>query len=364
MKIIINAYQYSPNVTGTDRMAYNFLRELQKLDHTNTYYIVCSSEQYIQPVLTNPNFKALEPRHFLPTSFARRVVNKLWRISLPWYLPRFKADVYLSFANMRLPHRRVAKRMIASNLDLIPLKLDEYKTLSPGQLREIERTAASADAFMSISAYSKQELCDTLGVDPQKIQVIHLAADPLFDGSAPASALELPPTFIFTMGGSEPRKNVTAVAQVFARLPKDLQKTYPLLIAGGSWHGRPLDALELTPHIKTLGYVSDADLAYLYAHATAFVFASSYEGFGFTILEAMAYGTPTLSATGSSLDEVAGQATLRFEPNDIATLERQLRTVLTKPDVRKKLQVAGKKRSQEFSWSKSAHQLHALLTNE
>jgi hypothetical protein len=72
MKIIINAYQYSPNVTGTDRMAYNFLRELQKLDHTNTYYIVCSSEQYIQPVLTNQNFKALEPRHFLPTSFARR----------------------------------------------------------------------------------------------------------------------------------------------------------------------------------------------------------------------------------------------------------------------------------------------------
>lgn len=363
MKIIINAYQYSPAITGTDRMASNFLRELQKLDTTNTYYIVCSAEQYIQPIITAPNFVILQPKHFLPGHFARRVVNKLWRTLLPWYLSRFKADVYFSFHNMRLPHRRVAARMIASNLDLIPLKFDEYKNLSPRQVEEFKHTARAADAFMSISEYSKQELCATLTVDPQKVHVIHLAADPLFDGTSRPASFDLPPSFIFTIGGSEPRKNVDTIAKAYAQLPLALQKSYPLLIVGGSWHGRPLDPLRLSPHIQTLGYVSDTDLASLYAHATAFVFASQYEGFGFTLLEAMAYGTPVLSATGSSLDEVAGAATLSFEPNDADSLATFLQDVLTKPAVRKKLQVASHKRAQVFSWAKSAKQLHALLTD-
>ncbi|HTE57632.1 MAG TPA: glycosyltransferase family 1 protein [Verrucomicrobiae bacterium] len=362
MKIIINAYQYSPSITGTDRMASNFLRELQKIDTTNTYYIVCSSEQYIQPIITASNFTVLQPKHFLPGSFTKRVVNKLWRTLLPWYLSRFKADVYFSFHNMRLPHRRVATQMIASNLDLIPLKFDEYKNLSPGQVEEIKQTAQTADAFMSISEYSKQELCSTLAVDPKKVHVIHLAADPLFDGKPHPASFDLPPSFIFTIGGSEPRKNVDTIAKAFAQLPPALQKSYPLLIVGGSWHDRPLDPLRLSPHIQTLGYVSDTDLASLYAHTTAFIFASQYEGFGFTLLEAMAYGAPVLSATGSSLDEVAGTATLSFEPNDADSLATFLQDVLTKPAIRKNLQAASRKQAQEFSWAKSAKQLHSLLT--
>jgi glycosyltransferase involved in cell wall biosynthesis len=362
MKIIINAYQYSPDVTGTDRMASNFLRELQKIDTTNTYYIVCSAEQYIQPGITASNFTVLQPRHFLSGHFARRVVNKLWRSLLPWYLTRFKADVYLSFHNMRLPHRRVAPRMIASNLDLIPLKFDEYKSLSPGQLDEIKRTAQNADAFMSISEYSKQELCTTLNVAADKVHVIHLAADPFFDGTIKPASFDLPPSFILTLGGSEPRKNVQTIAEAFAKLPLQLQKAHPLLISGGSWHGRPLDPLQLTPQIQTLGYVTDADLASLYSRAAVFVFASYYEGFGFTLLEAMAYGTPVISATGSSLDEVAGTATLSFEPNDADSLSKLLVDVLTQPATRKKLQTASRKRAKEFSWAKSAKQLHQLLT--
>lgn len=361
MRIIINAYQYSPSITGTDRMAYNFLRELQKIDTTNDYYIVCSSEQYIQSIITAGNFKILQPKHFSKHPFARRVVNKIWREGLERRLLPIKADVYFSFHNMRLPRIRVARRMIASNLDLIPLVLDDYKTLSPGQIDEIKKVAENADAFMSISDFSKQELHELLDVDQSKIEVIPLAADGSLSAQSKPS-VAVPRTFIFTIGGSEPRKNVMTVAKAFAKLPEETQKKYPLLIVGGAWHGRPLEKLRLSPHIKLIGYADDATLAYLYQHATAFIFASIYEGFGFTILEAMSQGAPVISTLNTSLKEVAGNATLAFDSDSVDGLRQNIETVIHDKKVRTQMINNGYKQSQKFSWEDSARKLHTLLT--
>lgn len=362
MKIIINAYQYAPTVTGTDRMAYNFLQELQKIDKSNEYVVVCSSEKYIQSIITAPNFKVLQPKHLFKSMSARRIVNKVWRETLNLRLKPLKADVYFSFHNMRLPKKRIAKRMIASNLDLIPLVLDEYKDFTLGQLEEIRSTAMMADEFISISQFSKDELHKLLGVEKSKIHVIHLAADKTLAAPAKRNP-NIPKQFIFTIGGSEPRKNVITVARAFAELPEKVQKQYPLLIAGGEWHGRSLKSLHLSPYIHTLGYIDDSTLSYLYQHATAFVFASRYEGFGFTILEAMAAGTPVINAKGSSLDEVAGNATLTFSPLDVHGLAKTINRTLSDDKLRHNLIRKGYRQVKKFSWNNSAKKLHELLTS-
>lgn len=367
MKIILDAYQYTPAITGTDRMAYNFITELQRIDKTNQYYVLCSQHSYIPTAITASNFKVIRPPRWLAVPVVGRLLYKLWRHARTRTFIALRADVFFSFHNMRLPNYRLAKKMVASNLDLIPLRLDEYKDLgrfSPAKLQAVfERVARQADKIMSISQFSKRELCDLLHADESKVEVIYLAADPKFsaaDSQQPTG--QYPPRFILTIGGSEPRKNVQTVADAYNLLPPKLQAEYPLLIAGGKWHGKQLEPLQVNPHVRLLGYVSEDDLAALYKQSSAFVFASRYEGFGFTILEAMASGTPVISANSSSLPEVTGDAALLFAPDDTAALSQHLKQVLTDSKVRQRLTVAGTKQTKKFSWSASAQKLHQLLT--
>ncbi len=367
MKIIINAYQYAPSITGTDRMAHNFLAELQKLDTENKYYILCSAEDYIPKNITASNFKVLRPLNLYGFAFMQRVVNKLWRTFLPFFVWPLRADVYFSFHNMRLPHMRVAKRMIASNLDLIPLQVEGYENLDPKMIVEIKYTARKADRFMSISNFSKQQLCNLLGVPNKKIEVISLAPDPQFADQTKQNhsrSNAAPTKFILTIGGSEPRKNVKTVVDAFVRLPPELQSKHPLVIVGGDWQGLPLESLQINKNIKTLGYVSDDDLARLYKRAAVFVFASKYEGFGFTILEAMASGAPVITSNSSSLPEVAENAALSFNPDSTVDLLDKLKRLITNPDLRRKVAMAGIEQSKKFSWHKAARQLQKLLIDQ
>lgn len=77
----------------------------------------------------------------------------------------------------------------------------------------------------------------------------------------------------------------------------------------------------------------------------------------------MSAGIPVISAAGTSLDEVAGNATLKFDPDSVENLREQLLVLLGDNTLQKKLSEAGKKRSKEFSWENSARELHRLITH-
>jgi glycosyltransferase involved in cell wall biosynthesis len=368
MKIIIDAYQYAPAITGTDRMAYSFLTELQKLDKENLYYILCSREQYTRCAIINRNFKVIKPPIFVSTPLIGRYVAYIWRRLNKIFLMSLKADTYYTFHNMTLPGRKIAKRMIASNLDLIPIILEEYESIgraSTAQVKdEYTRVVDLADQLISISEYSKQELSKTLNVPKSKIEVIHLAADvSMSQQNRKVLGKEYPQRYFFTLGGSEPRKNVQTVIDAYSLLPDTIQNEYKLLIAGGDWHGRKLNGID-GKNVIRLGYVEDSVLPQLYANAVAFIFASKYEGFGFTILEAMACGAPVVSARGSSLDEVAGKATLTFDPTQPKQLRDQMVKLLSDPMLSKVLVKKGFEQNKKFSWYKAGRKLHAVLTSQ
>lgn len=370
MKIIIDAFQYSHTVTGTDRMAYNFLRELQKIDHGNSYFILCSREKYTLSTVNSVNFKVIKPPAICSLPVLERYFSYLWRRLTKLRLISLKADVYYSFHNMALPGRRVARKMIASNLDLIPIILEEYKKLGKKTVQEQKneylRVAHLADSFVSISEYSRNELAKNVGVPKSKIDVVYLAADDRFSTNetmhTSGSIKNFPKRYIFTLGGSEPRKNVTKVIEAYCLLEEDMQDKYKLVIAGSKWHGKSLDMAD-NKNILNLGYFKDENLPKIYKEASAFVFASIYEGFGFTVLEAMASGVPVINARGTSLDEVAGAATLAFNPDDAKELSDKIKLLLGSKDLQKKLVKLGYQQSKKFSWTKSGKKLHEILTS-
>ena len=146
MRIVIDAFQAAPAITGTDRVAYNVLRELQLLDQTNDYTIITNAEHtYISDVVSAPNFTVLRVR-------AKK--RLIWlNLQLPGLLRRLRAEVFFSFHNIAGPSRKVC-RTVSTLLDVIPItNPDMYHGKAPWLKRfavsaTMKRTARLADAFV------------------------------------------------------------------------------------------------------------------------------------------------------------------------------------------------------------------------
>ena len=115
------------------------------------------------------------------------------------------------------------------------------------------------------------------------------------------------------------------------------------------------------PGVHHLDYLPSSRLAEVYRNAELFVFPSIYEGFGFPLLEAMAYGVPSIAARSSSLPEIGGDAALYFDPRDARSLETQIESALTDAVLRKKLAEAGVARAARFRWDVAAEKTLEVL---
>ncbi|WP_325090119.1 glycosyltransferase family 1 protein, partial [Burkholderia contaminans] len=139
-------------------------------------------------------------------------------------------------------------------------------------------------------------------------------------------------SYLFTVAGEVPSKNVDRLLQAFAIARPALGDDARLRIAGikSDHHAHFLgraDALGLGGVVELLGYVSREDLRQQYRHARAFVFASLFEGFGIPLLEAMASGTPVACSNTTSMPEIVGECGLQFDPYSVEEMAEQIRNV-------------------------------------
>jgi glycosyltransferase involved in cell wall biosynthesis len=116
----------------------------------------------------------------------------------------------------------------------------------------------------------------------------------------------------------------------------------------------------LSERVRLTGFVSEEELATLYAHAHGLVMPSLYEGFGLPVLEAMACGTPVVSSNASSLPEVAGDAGLLVDPHDVDGLAAAIDRLAHDPLLRADLAKRGIERARTFSWARTARETVAV----
>jgi len=109
--------------------------------------------------------------------------------------------------------------------------------------------------------------------------------------------------------------------------------------------------------VRTVGFVSDAELRALYEHALALVFPSYYEGFGLPPLEAMTCGCPVIISEQPALVEVCGDAALTCQADDADAITRHMRALVADPTLRERLAKAGRARAGRFTWKSAAHAL-------
>jgi glycosyltransferase involved in cell wall biosynthesis len=234
----------------------------------------------------------------------------------------------------------------------------------------VPRFLRRADAVICVSSYTARDATRLLGLDPARLTVVPSGVDARFRPPGPAAVAEtrarlgLPERYLLYVGTVEPRKNLPTLLRAYAALRRHGES--PRLVIAGrlGWltggFFEALRALDLESEVTQLGYVADADLPALYAGAEAFAFPSSYEGFGFPVLEAMACGTPVVCSNASSLPEVAGDAALYHDPTDADALADALARVLTRTDLRDELRARGLARAAEFTWARAAKETRAV----
>jgi glycosyltransferase involved in cell wall biosynthesis len=175
-----------------------------------------------------------------------------------------------------------------------------------------------------------------------------------FHPDATQGQYKLPASYILFVGTLEPRKNLKALLQAWDLVQADFKDTW-LVIAGanGRVH-RPASLPTDIGRVLYLGYVAKRALPGLFASATLFVLPSLDEGFGLTVLEAMACGVPVLVSNGGALPETVGDAGIVYDQLDPAALAASMRECLKNDELRSLLKEKGLARARVFSWQKTA----------
>lgn len=234
--------------------------------------------------------------------------------------------------------------------------------------RKMGQTLKRSRVILADSHFTRRELLELCpAADPTRVVVTQLGVD--FDYfSSPRHAervaevrrqLELPSQFVLFLGTLEPRKNLQGLIQAYGMLPAEIQRSYPLVLAGmrgwnETYFHRELSDLRRRDVVREVGYVAQDDVPALMRAASVFCFPSFYEGFGLPPLEAAACGTPVVAGRAASLPEVLGDAAVYVDPNSPDDIAAGLGQVLTSESLQQRLRQAGPARAAQFRWDNCA----------
>jgi glycosyltransferase involved in cell wall biosynthesis len=225
--------------------------------------------------------------------------------------------------------------------DLIPLHFPQWVTTRQrlahrSTYRHAER---ACDVVFVISSYTAADATRSLGIPAERMVVARPGVDPGFQPEGERADLGAP--YVLSVATLEPRKNLGTLLDAVELLGGSVR----LAVVGAQGWG-DVPALD-RPWIDRLGYVSDHELAALYRGAATFAFPSRFEGFGMPVVEAMASGVPVVASSHPSLDEAAGDAAVRADPDDAAAIAAAIERAL---DERDDLVDRGRRHAARFRW--------------
>jgi glycosyltransferase involved in cell wall biosynthesis len=357
---------YEP-LTGIGWYLYHLLHEIGKRDDVELYMFGDARVTDYGPTL----HADLPPSAHLCWFDMRGkgIISGRWRAltaaAYVLWMKLIDADVTFA-ANYFLPRLlgAVARRRVVTIHDLTFKRFPELlqKETLANLDYQMTRELAHADAAICVSESTRQDLLHFYNIDPSRAVTIHSGlAVP--SATTPHSPLPtLPPRYILFVSTIEPRKNLDVLLDAYARLRARGAYDGALVVVGRvGWKAEATRERLRANGVHHLDYLPAGQLAAVYRGAELFVFPSIYEGFGFPLLEAMAYGVPSIAAHSSSLPEIGGDAALYFEPHDAKGLEAQIARVLTDAALREQLAAAGPLRASQFRWDVAAEQTLAVL---
>jgi glycosyltransferase involved in cell wall biosynthesis len=375
LKIVIDARRIRDFGIGT--YIRNLVQALAKVDQTNRYVVVISAAEAPQLAGLPPQFETVN--HNAADNRAAE------HIAFPIFLRRLSTDVY------HIPLNRVPFFMprpyVVTVHDMSSLLFNHEPGAGMNVRRfHFRRGLLRAAKVLAVSAATRRDLIQTLGIPAEHVRLVYSAPAPEFfrHGRAADARAAGPQTeeherrrileryqihypFLLYAGNIRPQKNIPRLVEAFAVVRSELS-SHPeyadlrLIIIGDQIARNPavrhaVISSRVENCARFLGFVPFDTLRIFYECAAAFVFPSLYEGFGLPPLEAMASGTPVVTSNISSLPEAVGDAAVLVNPENVFDIARGIREVLLNKDLRACLVVKGKEQAARFSWERTAREV-------
>ncbi len=291
--------------------------------------------------------------------------RRWWTIGLPLHVHENRLPLFHGTNYMVPLWQRCLTVVTIHDLSLLLHSDTHREALVQRAKRRLPTMTRIASHILTDSEAVKQEICQHLSVNSDKITAVPLAARrtfvpvPLAETVQTRRRLGVEDNFILFVGTVEPRKNLITLVRAFDELMRTTDLRPQLVVAGQKgWLTDDLYAYveqsEIKNRILFTGYVSDDDLASLYSSCTVSVYPSLYEGFGLPPLEAMACGAPVITSRIPVIMETASGAARLVEPTNLQELTAALVELMTDQKSREHYASVGRQRAAEFTWERTA----------
>lgn len=360
MHIAIDAHSVGTQLGGNETYATNLIEALAEIDQINRYTLYVTRQSAIE-------------------RFANRWPNVTVKQTLP-HTPIVRIPITLSAELRKSPvdvlHVQYSAPpfcpcpVVTTIHDLAFEHLPEtFKRRSWMQLRlTVRHTARRAARIITVSEYSRQDICATYGISPEKVTVTPAAASARFTLITNQAELQnvrakygIERDYILALGSIQPRKNLVRLIEAYSYLYEHCTGVdLPRLVIAGKKGWLESDVFRIASQsvaaqdILFIGYVPDSELPALYSGAVCFVYPSYFEGFGLPVLEAMQCGTPVIAGNRTSLPEVIGDAGILIDPFDSKNIASAMADLISNKKLRGDLQARGLIRAKAFNWRATA----------
>lgn len=224
--------------------------------------------------------------------------------------------------------------------------------------RVIKIVAKKSNKILAISNYVKDDLVNFSNIDPSKVTVTLEAADKITETAEPIKNLTSK-VFISYVGKPLPHKNLPRLIEAFQIMRSQNPMLYLALVGKTDSIYREIAKSVNSKGINNViftGFISEAQLKWLYQNTAAYVFPSLSEGFGLPGVEAMVHGAPVAASTATCLPEIYGEAALYFDPENTQEMAAQITKIVDNKALSQSLVEKGYKQAAKYSWDKTAKQ--------
>ncbi len=351
-KIVIDGVFYQLNTTGIGRVWKSLLENWAENGFAK--HIIVLDRAGTAPKIPGIQYRTVAPYDYSKTDADRQMLQKI--------CDEEKADLFIS-TYYTTP---IATPSVFMAYDMIPELMGQ--NIAYSEWREKHNGIRHASAYIAISENTARDLVKVFPhISATSVAVAHCGIDANF---SPADREEIAgfkskysitkPYFLLVGErlGWHGYKNGILFFKAFSQLANKFD--FDLVCTGG----KPVLETELKLYCSGIAVhtlqLSDSEMRAAYSGATVLVYPSKYEGFGLPVIEAMACGCPVITCPNGSIPEVAGQAAVYVEGDDVSGLVNALQEIQN-PAVRNSLIAAGLEQAKKFSWSKMAAIVSSVL---
>jgi len=362
---------------GVGHYTYQLIRNLLELDQENEYVLFFDFhvrekdiKKFAKPNVKIKFYPFSDYKKYLPGAYSEILGTAT--------LSKEKLDVLHSTS----PHSRIPAgyrgKCVVTFHDLSIYKIPGcYPKISGAKEKMVySLMAKKADRIIAVSQSTKKDMEEIFKIPSEKIDVVYSGLDKRFFEESKISSQKvlekygITKRYILFLGTLEPSKNITRLLEAFAKFKgkanpaaagQNSKFDYQLVLAGKrGWlskeYPRTIKDLGLSKNVIFTGYIIGDELVPLFRNSQFFIMPSLYEGFGMTVLEAFATGTPAIVSRVSSLPEIAEDAAFYVNPMNTQEISEAMLKFSQNENLRNEFKAKGLEQVKKFNWQKTARE--------